>query len=144
MPDPVLKARNSDAMGSTFEGISMAADIPKKCIHPLKQLATTTFLRVGTVWICIKIVSIPDEEKYSKTAVGAPLHILSKLYDVPVEFINPPTDFEAAYSFYCSRRKLAAAPYGMICLESMKAAGRHLTTPTLNRLTFAIEDITVP
>ena len=35
------------------------------------------------------IISIPNEELFSKTAVGALLHTLSKLYDVPVGLVTP-------------------------------------------------------
>ena len=38
----------------------------------------------------VKLISIPDEELFSETYVGAPLHTLSKLYDVPVGLVAPP------------------------------------------------------
>ena len=48
---------------------------------------------------------------------GAPLHTLSKLYDVSVGFVNPPPPyFEAEYCLFCGRRRVAVARYRMICL----------------------------
>ena len=48
---------------------------------------------------------------------GAPLHTLSKLYDVPVGFVHPPPlFFEAVYCFICGRRRVAVARYRIICL----------------------------
>ena len=47
---------------------------------------------------------------------GAPLHTLSKSYDVPVGFVHPPPYFEAEYCLFCGRRRVAVARYRMICL----------------------------
>ena len=52
---------------------------------------------------------------FPKRPLGAPLHTLSKLYDVPVGFVTPPY-FEAEYCFFCGRRMVAVARYRMICL----------------------------
>ena len=52
---------------------------------------------------------------FPKRPSGAPLHILSKLYDVRVGFVPPPY-FEAVYCFICGRRRVAVARYRMICL----------------------------
>ena len=43
------------------------------------------------------------------------LHTLSKLYDVLVGFVYPPS-FEAVYCYICGRRRVAVARYRMICL----------------------------
>ena len=48
--------------------------------------------------------------------LGAPLHILSKLYDVPVGFVKP-SSFEAVYCYICIRRRVAVARYRMFCLN---------------------------
>ena len=50
-----------------------------------------------------------------KRPSGAPLHTLSKLYDVPVGF-EPPPYFEAEYCLFCGRRRVTVARYRMICL----------------------------
>ena len=52
---------------------------------------------------------------FPKRPSGAPLHTLSKLYDVPVGFVTPPY-FEAEYCLFCGRRRVAVARYRMICL----------------------------
>ena len=57
---------------------------------------------------------------FPKRPSGAPLHTLSKLYDVPVGFLTPPPYFEAEYCLFCGRRRVAVARYRMICLVSMK------------------------
>ena len=52
---------------------------------------------------------------FPKRPSGAPLHALSKLYDVPVGLI-PHSSFGAMYCFICGRRRVAVARYRMICL----------------------------
>ena len=52
---------------------------------------------------------------FPKRPSGAPLHTLSKLYDVPVGF-DPPPYFEAKYCLFCGRQSVAVARYRMICL----------------------------
>ena len=47
---------------------------------------------------------------------SAPLHTLSKLYDVPVDFVAPLPSFEVMYCFIFGRRRVAVALYRMICL----------------------------
>ena len=37
---------------------------------------------------------------FPKRPSGAPLHTLSKLYDVPVGFVAPPPYFEAVYAYF--------------------------------------------
>ena len=46
----------------------------------------------------------------------APLHTLSKLYDVPVDFVPPFLSFETVYCFIWGRRRVAVAWYRMICI----------------------------
>ena len=46
----------------------------------------------------------------------APFHTLSKLYDIPVGFVNPPPSFEAVYCYICGRRRVAVARDRMIRL----------------------------
>ena len=53
---------------------------------------------------------------FTKRPSGAPLHTLSKLYDVPVGFVPPPPYFETEYCLFCGRRRVAVARYRMICL----------------------------
>ena len=53
---------------------------------------------------------------FPKRPSGAPLHTLSKLYDVPVGFEPPPPYFEAEYCLFCGRRRVAVDRYRMICL----------------------------
>ena len=53
---------------------------------------------------------------FPKRPSGAPLHTLSKLYDVPVGYVPPPPYFEAEYCLFCGRRRVAVARYRMICL----------------------------
>ena len=61
-------------------------------------------------------------ELFSETALGAPLHTFSKLYEVLVGFITPPPPpFEAVYCFICGRRRVAVARYRMICLILVKS-----------------------
>ena len=52
---------------------------------------------------------------FAKRPSGAPLHTLSKLYDVPVGFVPPPY-FEPEYCLFCGRLRVAVARYRMICL----------------------------
>ena len=53
-----------------------------------------------------------------KRTFGAPLHTLSKLYDVPIGFVSP--FFEAVYCYIYGRRRVAVARYRMICLVLTK------------------------
>ena len=53
---------------------------------------------------------------FPKRTSGAPLHTLSKLFDVPVCFVAPQSSFEAVYLFICGRRREAVARYRIICL----------------------------
>ena len=51
---------------------------------------------------------------FSKRTSGAPLHTLSKLYEVLFGFA-PPLSFEAVCCNICGRRKVAVDRYRMIC-----------------------------
>ena len=57
---------------------------------------------------------------FPKRAPVAPLHILSKLYDVPVGFV-PPASFEAGGCYICGHRRVAVARYRIICLVLVNA-----------------------
>ena len=57
---------------------------------------------------------------FPKRPSGAPLHTLSKLYDVPVGFVTPPY-FEAEYCLFFGRRRVAVARYRMICLVLLRS-----------------------
>ena len=50
----------------------------------------------------VKILSIHDEGFFPKLTFDAPLHTLSKLYEVPVD-LTPPPSFEAVYCYSCRR-----------------------------------------
>ena len=63
----------------------------------------------------IKIVSIPDEEYFSETAIGCTVSYLSKLYDVSFGFEPPPLHLGSVLLFD-GRRRVAVARYRMICL----------------------------
>ena len=67
------------------------------------------------VRVFVKIISIPMRNYFPKLPSGAPLHTLSKLYDVPVGFVGPPS-FKAVYCLICDRRRVAVTRYRMICL----------------------------
>ena len=64
----------------------------------------------------VKIFSIPDEELFSETAIGCALHTLSKLYDVPVGFVNRPPPSHLSQCIASGCRRVAAARYLIICL----------------------------
>ena len=53
---------------------------------------------------------------FPKRLSGAPLHTLSKLYDVPVGFVPPSLLCESQYCLFYGRRRVAVARYRMICL----------------------------
>ena len=54
-------------------------------------------------------------KSFPKRPSGAPLHTLSKLYDVPVSFVTP-SPFEAVYGVICGRWRVAVARCRIICL----------------------------
>ena len=53
---------------------------------------------------------------FTKRTSSAPLHTLSKLYDVSVDFVYPTPSFEAVHCFICDRRRVAVSQHRMICL----------------------------
>ena len=63
---------------------------------------------------------------FPKRPSGAPLHTLSKLYDVLVGFVPPPPYFEAEYCLFCGRRRVAVARNRMICLVLRKHERREI------------------
>ena len=63
-----------------------------------------------------KLLASLMRNHFPKRPSGAPLHTLSKLYDVPVGFVTPPPYFETVYCFIYGRRRVAVARYRMICL----------------------------
>ena len=72
---------------------------------------------------------------FPKRPSGAPLHTLSKLYDVPVGFVTPPY-FEAVYCFICGRRRVALARYRTICLVHIQCTS-SLHAPVRFQLPFS-------
>ena len=52
---------------------------------------------------------------FPKHTSGAPLHTLSKLYDVSFDFVSSHS-FEAVYCYICGRQRVAVARYRIICL----------------------------
>ena len=55
------------------------------------NLPAKILLKIQTVRGFVKILSIPDEELFTKRPSGVLLHTLSKVYDVPVGSISPHT-----------------------------------------------------
>ena len=57
-------------------------------------------VKIDTVWVFIKILSIPDEEWFSEMAVGCTATYFIKIFkDISVGFVTPPS-FEAVYSLF--------------------------------------------
>ena len=50
-----------------------------------------------------KLLASLMRDYFSKRTSGAPLHTLSKSYDVPVGVLSP--SFEAVYCYICGRRR---------------------------------------
>ena len=73
------------------------------------------FWGMTTVRFLSKLLASLMRNYFPKRTSGAPLHTLSKLYDVPVGFVSPPS-FEAVYCYICGRQRVAVARYRMICL----------------------------
>ena len=72
---------------------------------------------------------------FPKRPSDAPLHTLSKLYDVPVGF-DPPPYFEAEYCLFCGRRRVAVARYLMICLVLELSVGVGAFVMGLSQFSF--------
>ena len=79
---------NCNHFGMTLDTIYVIMFICQENIH-----------KIYTVRVFVKIISTPDEDLIFWQS-GAPLHTLSKVYDVPVGFVPPP------YLRQCSRRRL--------------------------------------
>ena len=71
---------------------------------------------IQTIRFIVRKLLASLKRNYLKRPTGAPLHTLSKLYDVHVGFVNPSPYFEAVYCFICCHRSVAVARYWMICL----------------------------
>ena len=82
--------------------------IPRTC-HAFTRLFTSLF------GLLSKLLASLMRNNFLKRPSDAPLHTLSKLYDVPVGFV-PPHYFEPEYCLFCGRRRVAVARYRMICL----------------------------
>ena len=54
---------------------------------------------IQTVRFIVYIISIPDEEPLSETAVGCSASYFVKSYDVPIGFVTP-SYFEAVYCLF--------------------------------------------
>ena len=63
----------------------------------------------------VKIITSLMRNYFPKRTSGAPLHTLSKLYDVPDGFVSS-LFLEVVYCYICGRRRVAVARYRMICL----------------------------
>ena len=77
---------------------------------------------------------------FPKRPSGAPLHTLSKLYDVPVGYVPPPY-FEAEYCLFCGRRRVAVARYRMICLVLFSEG--HLKITCFNLALIVMEEVVI-
>ena len=71
---------------------------------------------IQTVWLIVLIISIPDEELFSETAVGCTASYFVNIIWCSCWFWTPPPYFEAEYCLFCGRRRVAVARYRMICL----------------------------
>ena len=61
---------------------------------------------------CLTFIKIVSISYFPKRPSGAPLHTLSKLYDVSLGFVPLPS-FEAVYFFICGRQRVIVARYLM-------------------------------
>ena len=73
---------------------------------------------------------------FLKRTSGAPLHTLSKLYDVPVGFVSSPS-FEAVFCYICGRRRVDVARYRIICLVFVAASNISVLQTRLVKSCFA-------
>ena len=58
------------------------------------------YMLIQTVWFIVWIIRSLMRNYFPKRPSGAPLHTLSKLYDVPVGFVIPPPYFSAVLLLY--------------------------------------------
>ena len=66
--------------------------------------------------LLLELLASLVRNNFPKRPSDALRHTLSKLYDVPVGFVNPLPSFEAVYWFIGGRRRVAVARYRMICI----------------------------
>ena len=84
-------------------------------------------LKYNHFWMTIvrvfvsKLLASLMRNYFPKRPSDAPLHALSKLYDIHIGFFSL-LSFETVYCFICSRRRLADARYRMICLFHLNMA----------------------
>ena len=80
-----------------------------------------------TVSFLSKLLASLMRNYFPKRTSGAPLHALSKLYDVPVCFVFPPPSFEAVYCYICGRRRVSVARYHLSCscVDFLFSVGPH-------------------
>ena len=89
-----------------------------KCIHLEWRwlFGPFRYMLIQTVWLIVQIISIPDEELFSETAVGCTVSYFVQNYMMFLLVLTPPPYFEADYCLFCGRRRVAVARYRMICL----------------------------
>ena len=89
-----------------------------KCIHLEWRwlFGPFRYMLIQTVWLIVYIISIPDEELFSETAVGCTASYFVKIIWCSCWFWSPPPYIEAGYCLFCGRRRVAVARYRMICL----------------------------
>ena len=61
--------------------------------YNMREFSSKNVTLNKTVLTFIKIISIPDEEWFSETAVGCTASYFVKLYHVPIGFVNPSPSF---------------------------------------------------
>ena len=66
-----------------------------------------TYFKMTTVVFLSKLLASLMRNYFPICTSVAPLHTLSKLYDVPVGFVSPSPSFEAEYCYICGRRRVA-------------------------------------
>ena len=76
-----------------------------------------------------KLLAYLTRNYFPKRPSGAPLHTISKLYDVPVGFCSlPAPSIGAVCCFICGRRRVVVARYQMICLALDTELDHHRNT----------------
>ena len=92
-----------------------------KCIHLEWRwlFGPFRYMLIQTVWLIVQIISIPDEDLFSETAVGCTASYVVKIIWCSCWFCTPPPYLEAEYCLFCGRRRVAVARYRMICLVSV-------------------------
>ena len=86
-------------------------------VQLLHNILKCSYFKMTTVsFFLSKLLASLMRNCFPKRTSGAPLHTLSKLYDVPVSFISPLPCFAAVYCYIYGRQRVAVARYWMICL----------------------------